>query len=164
MKRILNELRRKDCHPLIQFLKYGVCGGLATAVDILVFYLLAWKLIPALGADDILVKLLGVEPGFVQEEFRSRNFIIAKSLAFLASNLTAYTTNVLFVFEGGKHQRHKEMTLFLIVSLVSFGTATLISGALIQYMGMQTTVPYVINIIASVMINYAGRKYLIFKG
>ena len=37
---------------LIQFIKYGIAGGLATVVHMFVFFLMAWKVCPALTAKD----------------------------------------------------------------------------------------------------------------
>ncbi len=39
---------QRDAGPVVQFIKYAIAGGSATGVDVLVFYLAAWKLIPAL--------------------------------------------------------------------------------------------------------------------
>jgi putative flippase GtrA len=60
MKRILKQFFQREAHPVVQFIKYGLAGGLATVVDVLVFYFLSWKVFPALTADDAVVKLLGM--------------------------------------------------------------------------------------------------------
>ena len=41
---------------------------------------------------------------------------------------------------------------------------TSIMGFLIRYYGMQTTYAFAANIVSAVMINYAMRKFYIFKG
>ena len=38
-------------HPVVQFIKYGIAGGIATAVDIGLFYFLSLKVFPALEPD-----------------------------------------------------------------------------------------------------------------
>ena len=74
---------------LVQFLKYGICGGIATGVDMLVFFILAWFAFPALAQDDILVKLFNLSPEPISEAIRGRNFVIDSILCFLVSNMTA---------------------------------------------------------------------------
>ncbi len=48
MDDILQQFLQRDADPVVQFIKYAIAGGSATGVDVLVFYLVAWKLIPAL--------------------------------------------------------------------------------------------------------------------
>lgn len=165
MKRIplVDLLRRKD-DPLLQFLKYSLCGGLATGVDFVVFYLLSIFILPGLGQDDSVVQLLGLEVKDLGEEVRSNRYLINRAVTFLISNFVAYTTNVLFVFEAGKHSRRREIGLFYTVSAVSFGTGTALGFALIRFGGWTTTTAFAANIAASVLINYAGRKFLVFNG
>jgi hypothetical protein len=41
--------------PLVQFVKYGISGGFATFVGIIIFYLVAWKFFPSLQEKDLFV-------------------------------------------------------------------------------------------------------------
>ncbi|MBC8207114.1 MAG: GtrA family protein [Kiritimatiellales bacterium] len=156
-------LEEKD-NTVIQFLKYGICGGIATGVDMVAFFLLAWLAFPALAQDDILVKLFNLSPEPITEVIRGRNFVIDSILCFLVSNMIAYILNVLFVFKGGKHKRHHEMLLFFAVSTVSLILATLAGWVLISVFGLGTTWSYIAKMVAAVMINYAGRKFFVFHG
>jgi len=162
-KHITAFLMEKD-NRLVQFLKYGICGGLATGVDMLVFFILAWFAFPALAQDDILVRLFNLSPEPITEAIRGRNFVIDSILCFLVSNMTAYILNVLFVFKSGKHKRHHELFLFFAVSTVSLLLATLAGWLLISVFGLGTTWSYIAKIAAALMINYAGRKFFIFHG
>lgn len=164
MRKLFAQFAGRQAHPLVQFIKYGICGAGATLVDILVFYLLAWKLIPALGLEDPVVQLFGLQVEAIDDALRSRHFIFDKAIAFVFSNLFAYVTNVLWVFQSGRHGRHKEILLFYAVSTMSFIVATFIGWFLIHTFHFQTTIAYAANVAASVLINYAGRKFLIFKG
>ena len=156
-------LEEKD-NTVIQFLKYGICGGIATGVDMVAFFLLAWFAFPALAQDDILVKLFNLTPEPITEAIRGRNFVIDSVLCFLVSNLTAYILNVLFVFKAGKHKRHHEMFLFYAVSTVSLILATFAGWVLISVFGLGTTWSYIAKMVAALMINYAGRKFFVFHG
>lgn len=187
MKAALRSLLRHDTHPTVQFVKYGVCGVIATAVDFGTFYLLALTAIPAVRPDDMLILLIGnayelligwapglanweglqglmqIDVPVIEEAVRSRNFVIVRCINFVLSNLVAYTLNVLFVFKSGRHERHVEMMLFLTVSIVSFLIGTTLGWILIRFMHLGTTEAYVVNIMAAILINYACRKYLVFK-
>lgn len=153
-----------DAHPFVQFIKYGIAGGLATGVDIVVFFLLAWLVIPAFTPDDPLVKLLGITVHPVAEATRGTNYVIGRSLTFLVSNFVAYVANVLFVFRPGRHSRLVEIGLFYLVSGIAFVLGTGIGWALVHFGGFSTTVAFLGNLVAALGINYACRKYLIFKG
>jgi len=165
-KHITAFLSEKD-NPLVQFLKYGICGGLATGIDMVVFFLFAWLVFPALTESDPFTKLLEFlhfDLRMVSESLRLRNYWIDKVICFLFSNFTAYILNVLFVFKAGKHKRHHEMMLFYAVSLVSFFVGTIAGDALIRFCGLDTTYSYIAAMISALLINYAGRKFFIFHG
>ena len=164
MKRILKQFFQREAHPVVQFIKYGIAGGVATAVDILVFYFLSWKVFPALTADDAVVKLLGISVTVIDEITRSRHYLLNKAITFFFSNLTAYIVNILWVFKPGRHKKWVEIVLFYAVSIVSFALGTFLGWFVIAVLGMTTTAAYVANMFASLMINYACRKYWVFKG
>ncbi len=148
----------------IQFTRYSLCGGFATAVDMAVFYLASLTILPALSPEDPVARWLRLSGPFVEEALRSRHFVINRVLAFVFSNLAAYVTNILWVFEPGRYRRHVEITLFFIVSGFSLAAGTAIGWSLIRLGGLSTTFSYGGNIAASVFINYACRKYIVFKG
>lgn len=164
MRQLLQQFLRRDAHPVVQFIKYGMAGGLATAVDILVFYLLAWKVLPALTANDQLVELLGVSITPVTESVRQWHYVVNRTLTFMVSNLTAYVANVLWVFTPGRHSRVKEILLFYLVSGISFFIATALSAGLIVWFGCTTTTAFLVNMVCSLLINFVCRKYFVFKG
>ena len=165
-KHIQAFLSEKD-NRLVQFIKYGMCGGAATVVDVTVFFLLAWLIFPALTASDPFAKLLGMlhlDIRAVSESLRLRNYWIDKGIGFIFSNFTAYVLNVLFVFKAGKHKRYHELMLFYAVSLISFLIGTTAGDLLIRFGGLDTTYSYVAAAISALLINYAGRKFFIFHG
>ena len=167
MKKHLRFLLTDKENPLLQFIKYGMCGGIATVVDMSVFFLFAWLVFPALTESDPFTKLLGLfnfEIREVTEAVRLRNYWIDKVICFMFSNFTAYILNVLFVFKAGKHKRHHELFLFYAVSTVAFFLGTLGGDLLIRFAGLDTTYSYACAAIAALLINYTGRKFFIFHG
>ena len=102
---ILKQFTQRKSHPLIQFIKYGIGGCCATVVDVIVFYTLAWKVLPALSPDDAFVKAFGLTVAGMSDSVRSIRFVIDKVITFFFSNLTAYLVNIFGVFEPGRHSR-----------------------------------------------------------
>lgn len=151
-------------HPGIQFLKYAMSGGIALAVDMITFFLIAWLVFPALTEGDFLVRIFNLQIEPVAESVRTLNFILGNAIAFVVSNMTAYILNILFVFKSGKHNRLKELGLFYLVSGISVGLGVLIGVVLIRGFGMSTTSSYVAKAVSTTLINYAARKFFIFNG
>jgi len=164
MKHILIQFKGNDNHtPLIQFLKYGIAGGLATLVHIGLFYWMALKWLPALNEHDVIATLLHLSIPEVSHGIRARNSMIDNTVAFLFSNLTAYVINILWVFERGRHHPALEFLFFYAVSGVSILIGSILMGALIHSFGMTTSLAFFANIIVSLMINFFLRKHVIFK-
>jgi putative flippase GtrA len=149
---------------LIQFIKYALAGGLATACHILFFHLTAWKVFPALQPNDHLVRLLHLNIRDINDYQRARNSMLSNFTAFMFSNMVAYITNILWVFESGRHHIVVEILLFYAVSAISMAIGTSLMGILIKKFGILTTYAFGTNIVTAVMINYAVRKFIIFQG
>ncbi len=162
---LIKRFLSKDAGHLAQFIKYGIAGGLATLTQIIAFFALGWRLLPCLTDNDIMVRLLGIVPAAAQDGgSRAVNAAIATALAFLLSNGVAYSLNVLFVFKGGKHHWLLEIGLFYAVSGVSMVIGTSLQTLLIARYGVMTTLAFGTNIASALLINYAMRKFFIFKG
>ncbi len=149
---------------IVQFIKYALAGGLATVTHIVVFHLIAWKAFPALQPDDHAVRLLRLRIREINDYQRARNSMISNAVAFLVSNMVAYITNIIWVFERGRHAFLIEIGLFYLVSGISVVLGTSLMGFLIRRFGMLTTYAFTANIVTAVMINYAVRKFFIFQG
>ena len=149
---------------LLQFIKYSIAGGMATATGILLFHLFGWKLFPCLQEKDHFVRLFGIRVVEVDNATRSRNSMLSNALSFVFSNLVAYVANVLWVFEGGRHHIVLEIALFYAVSGISVVLGTLLMGFLIRKFALLTTYAYGANILTAVLINYVVRKLFIFSG
>ena len=161
---ILEQFTGREAGPLIQFIKYAIGGGVATLTHIVIFHLIAWKLFPSLQENDFAVKVLKWSVAKIDDAKRSRNSMIGNLLAFIVSNLVAYLINVYWVFEKGRHSLGVEIGLFYLVSGISIVIGTALMGVLIRRFGMRTTYAFCSNLVTAVMINYAARKFLIFKG
>jgi len=153
-----------DSAALIQFVKYGLAGGLATVTHIIIFHAVAWRIFPALQEKDHAVRFLKLSVKEVNDSRRARNSMISNFIGFLIANIVAYITNILWVFEGGKYHFIIEILLFYAVSGISVFLGTILMGFLIKRFGILTSYAFGSNIVTAVMINYAMRKFFIFNG
>jgi len=164
MKHILVQFKGNDNHtPLVQFVKYGISGGLSTLVHICLFYWMATQILPALNAHDVIASLLHLTVPEVSHGIRARNSMIDNTVAFLFSNLTAYIINIYWVFSPGRHHPVLEFLFFFGVSGIAIVIGSSIMGFLIHTYGTTTTTAFMANIIVSLLINFFIRKHIIFK-
>ncbi|MBR6022637.1 MAG: GtrA family protein [Kiritimatiellae bacterium] len=153
-----------DASPAVQFLKYALVGGVATAVHIGTFFAAGFLVWPCVGKDDIVVRLLRLKPREVPEELRARRAVYCNVVAFLVANAVCYLLNRAFVFKAGAHAVWLEATLFFAVSALSMGLGTALMGVLIRRFRVQTTWAFGANTVTSLMINYVLRKFVVFGG
>jgi putative flippase GtrA len=161
---LLAGFKSRQAGPLVQFVKYGISGGIATAVHIALFSLMAWWVLPALTDRELVVRLFHVDVPAMADGVRARNAALDNLVAFVFSNLTAYLLNILWVFHRGRHHWLVEIGLFYAVSGFSMLIGTLLQTWLIAAFGLTTTTAFVANMVTSLLINYAMRKFVIFRG
>ena len=150
-----------------QIIKYLFFGGITFVVDFAVFYLFAWLVFPSLRESDPFNQVLGwfgssIKP--VSEEVLIHNFYINKMVCFICSNTLAYITNLLFVFNDGRHNRFKEGVLFYLFSIISFVVFTKFSGLLIHNAHWDVTYSNIFVFALAMLSNFTFRKKVIFKG
>ena len=110
------------------------------------------------------MKLLKLPIQKLDNTTRSRNSVKANGVAFVISNLVAYLINVYWVFVPGRYHWVVEIGLFYLVSGISIVIGTGLMVFLIRRFDMLTTYAFGANIFTAIMINYAMRKFFIFKG
>jgi len=163
MNDILQQFMGHDSGPVIQFIKYAIAGGVATAVDVVAFYFLSWRILPALKEDDPLLKFIPLKIKPVEEHVRSRRFVINTAIAFIFSNFSAYLINILWVFESGRHSWPVELALFYAVSGISLAIGTAIGWVLIKRLHLSTTASYIAKGVSALLVNFVCRKFIIFR-
>ena len=164
MRNFLRQFKGRQHGPLVQFIKYAIAGGIATAVHVSLFYFCAVKLLPALNQHDALAGWLHLHVATVSDAVRARNSAIDNVIAFMFSNLTAYLINIVWVFESGRHNRWVEIAFFYAVSGISTAIGSALIWFLIHQFGITTTVAFGVSVLVSLLINFVLRKFLIFKG
>lgn len=155
---------RRKAGPLAQFIRYGICGVIASFVDVGIFYALAIWVIPALGPDDPVAQLCNLNVPALIIEVRARHFVWDKIISFLFANFAAYILNVIWVFERGRHHWFWEIFYFYAVSSISVGIGVALGWILIQYFEFSTTVSFITQAVSTLLINFACRKFFIFHG
>ena len=110
------------------------------------------------------MRLLGLTAPPLSEASRAWNAGFCNAIAFVFSNILCYILNRLFVFKPGKHHWAIEFLLFFAVSALSMAIGTVVQTFLITHQGIQTTLAFGANIVCALFINYAMRKFVIFKG
>lgn len=159
-----------DAPPLIQFMKYGLAGVLAMGTDVLFFTLANVFLFPIGDAAESVNRplseyaSLGVWLREMASDPRVVNYLKCNVIGFFFANIVAYFLNVKWVFRGGRHRRHWEITLFLLVSLISFLLGSALGAYLVGRFGLNEYLAKGGNIVASILINYLCRKFWVFKG
>lgn len=152
LRTILQRINARDTHPLIQFIKYGICGCAALGTHILLFYLA--------------VKYVYVELG-PQTQMSHWDRALASfeptAIILLITNALVYWLNTKWVFTPGRHSVIKEFLLFTIVNLPGAIGGFFGQAALIHFYGWKTLHAMLGFVIPNVLINFACRKFFIFK-
>jgi putative flippase GtrA len=167
---ILDQFKGREASHLVQFIKYAIAGGAATAVCIGTFYMMSFFVLDALSIDDTVVELLRRFVGIkidimpLADGIRARNAAINNAVAFVVSNFVCYLINIVWVFKPGRHHWAVEIGLFYLVSGVSFALGTGLQTWLIAQFGVETTLAFGCNLVTALLINYGMRKFVIFKG
>lgn len=147
-----------------QIFKYGVIGALATVINLVVAEVCAAWIWPCLGSDDVFVRYLGFDSVLISDSARAALAVYCNLVGFFVANVVCWLLDRRYVFTPGRHHWFVEYVLFLAGS----GFAILVgSGAiwyLVKFHGMQTTYSFVINVLVSVAVNFAVRKFFVFKG
>ena len=147
---ILAHVNSRDAHPLLQFIKYGICGLGAFITHQAVWVGLSLTLFPSIDSS-------------IPDDTRALNSTIANSIAVLFSTTVAYVTNVLWVFKSGRHSRLVEISSFFGIGVISFGGGLLAGPYLIKMLGLHTLLAQLSMAVTSVLINFVCRKFFIFK-
>jgi putative flippase GtrA len=148
---ILARIHARDTHPIIQFIKYGICGVGALVVHQTIWTLGSMWLYPAIDND-------------IPREIRALNSTYNNCIAVVFSSLFAYYTNVLWVFEQGRHHWVKEFFYFMLVSVIGFIAGLAAGPFLIHKYGIHSIVAQGILVVVSVLVNFFCRKFFVFKG
>ena len=143
-------LLSREAPFLIQFGKYGVCG----VISVLVLLAVTWTsraLFPEAFA-------MTLDP-----DKRALHNSVVHFIAFVPSNFTAYALNRWLVFTPGRHSARKELTLFTIISLISFSIGEILPAWLVSTYNIPNAVADISFVVSSALVNFVCRKFLVFE-
>ena len=143
-------LLSREAPFLIQFGKYGVCG----VISVVVLLLVTW------GARQLYPEAFALT---LDPAKRSFNNSVIQFIAFVPSNFTAYALNRWLVFTPGRHSTKVELTLFTIISLISFSLGLVLPVWLVNTYNVPNGAADLSFVISSAMVNFACRKFLVFE-
>ena len=92
--------------------------------------------------------------------------MINNSIAFVFSAVVAYLLNVKFVFTPGRHEKHKEILLFVVISGISFFPALFSIPAIFRALDFDRNIEHFANlgfVVTSALVNFVCRKFIVFK-
>ena len=144
-KRFLEEKSRTS----VQFIKYGIAGLIATGIHFLIFAILNETIFPA----DI--SQSGGRRGW--------NFFGSFSVAFFLANIFGYLANRHWVFQPGRHSRLVEIALFYVIAIVAYVLGAPLGAWLVATFPINEYLVYLVAALASILVNFLGRKLLVFK-
>ena len=148
---ILARMNARDTHPLIQFMKYGICGVASLIIGQGIWLALSIWVYPALDSG-------------IPKEVRALHSTYNNMISFFFGNLFAYVTNSLWVFTPGRHHRVMEFIYFTLISTLGFVIGLSFGPLLIQIYGINTLLAQLMTVFSSVLVNYVCRKFFVFKG
>lgn len=166
----LRAILSRERHPVLQFIRYGLAGGVAMLANVVLFAVCIEWIFPI--PDSVAPETTSLTPQWneignwlreLSRDPRVANFVKANSVAFLAANGVAYVLNFKWVFESGRHSRGMEITLFLTVSFISFLMGTALASVLVGSYGVNKYSAKAGDIVSAILMNYVCRKFFIFK-
>ncbi len=141
----------REAHPAMQFVKYGLCGVTALTLHTVIFLLCCRYVIP------------GLESNCPDDYQRALASLPNNGIAFLFSNMLVYWLNTKWVFQQGRHGVLKEFFFFSLVNLPGVLCGGLVQFWITKVLGWPTIVAIGGFVLPSVLINFACRKFFIFK-
>jgi len=170
----LRDLLSNEAKGFVQFVKYGVIGVMATAVQTGIFYVLAFTCLKCITPDDVVVvkaqEWLSVtlpSVSFTGEEsfLCSRGTLAALATAggFVVANVFCWLMNRWFVFKPGKFRWYAEFGMFFGAATLATVIALGVMKALIDVFGMMTTFAVIVEVFVSFFVNFFVRKFVIFR-
>jgi putative flippase GtrA len=136
LRRLLD--RQTSASAVVQFLRYGVAGGAAFAVDLLALY--------------VLVAHAGL------------HYLLAASLAYLLGIVCHYFLAVRWVFDFRRLAHWQlEFALYAAVGIAGLGLNVLVIGVLVERAGLDYLAAKLVAGALIVFFNFGARKLLLFS-
>ena len=146
------EIETNPASPTWQFLKYAVLGMTAVGLRVLLYFFFSqwWPSSDHLSAS-------------IGETGRAWNHFYANASAVVVTNIFGYVTNVLWVFQGGRHSRLMEFLLFSTVTFSCLILGALFGPLMMAFFGISEKLSLFAFILVSTGANFYIRKNWVFR-
>ena len=133
---MIDRLRRSAAW--VAMLRYSVVGMTGTFVDWLLFALLVYVL--------------------------DWHYMLAGTLSFILATLVNYLLSLKWVFTGGRHARHREITLVYLASAVGLLINLGVLYGLVEFLALHLFLAKVLASLSAFLWNFSARYFWIFAG
>ena len=147
----LTAIKSRDAHPLVQFTKYALCGGLSVVVLTITVIILSLTLFPA-----------ALDPG-APKALAKNHQLWANWIGFVPANFVAYFTNRILVFTPGRHGALVEFLIFTAIAAAATAVGMLAGPYLIERINLDPRISQCSLIVTAAMVNFVARKFLVFS-
>jgi putative flippase GtrA len=130
------ELIKKHKEPIAQFVKFNLVGIINTGVDFVIFTLLT---------------------------LTSLHHLIAQVISYSCGMVNSYLWNKFWTFKHKKKSGGGEAVKFIVVNIIALGIALVFLYIFKDLMGMHVLVSKVFATGFSVVVNFVGNKFWVFK-
>ncbi len=120
----------------LEIVKYICVGGGAVLIDFIAYM--------------IMIERLGM------------NHSVSKGISYILGALFAFVINKLWTFES-KRKTHEAFIRFVLLYAATF-TANVLINATFLWIGFVPVIGFAFATVTSVVLNYVGQKYWVFKG
>ena len=97
-------------------------------------------------------------------EYASMEVNLANLIASLIAIYVAYLLNAKFIFEKGKHDPKKELTIFFLFSFVGLAINVLLMFLMTTFLPISYIISKTIVTILVAGFNFVTRKFIVFNG
>lgn len=120
---------------MVQLIKFGLVGGVNTAIDFGMFTLLSWTGIP---------------------------YLIAQCLSFLCGNLNSYFMNRKWTFQRTRGGSRGEGLKFMSISLLSLLLTSSLLVLIHQYLQLPLLLSKLLSAAVGMIVNFGGSRLWVF--
>lgn len=131
-------MKKETLATLWQFIKFNIVGLSNTVVDFVIYFLLTDR--------------------------AGLNYVLAQTISYTAGIANSYVWNTLWTFKKERSRTAREMLLFILVNLVSYGVSVGVLALFKDVWGVPNEiVNKTVASLFSALVNFAGNKLFVFN-
>ncbi|GHV34847.1 hypothetical protein FACS1894178_3190 [Bacteroidia bacterium] len=128
---------KKTTNIFLQFIRYGISGGIAFAVDFFLLYILT--------------------------EYADFHYLIAGTISFSVGLIITYLFSILWVFDKRRFRsRTTEFLLFVLIGIVGLLLTVVLMWLLTDMIHFHYLLAKIITTVIVTLWNFLAKKYILF--